>query len=55
MDPAAWQEEAASTCEGLNHQDAAEQDTARAAAQLKAATEHFAQRDAAALPPKRRH
>jgi Fe-S-cluster containining protein len=55
MDPAAWQQEKLSTCEGLDHDEAAALDVLHAAAQLKAATEHFAERDAAATAPKRRH
>ena len=41
-----WNLEREQVCEGIDHQDAQECDAVRAAAQLKAATEFFAQRDA---------
>jgi Fe-S-cluster containining protein len=50
----AWESERESTCEGLDHPDAGALDSDRAAAQLQAATEHFAARDAAASAPKQR-
>ena len=54
MDYRAWESERESTCEGLDHPDAGALDINHAAAQLTAATEHFAARDAAAVARKNR-
>jgi hypothetical protein len=53
MDPNAWESERLDTCEGLNHEDAVP-DAMHAAQQLKAATQHFQERDNA-IPNKRQH
>ena len=50
----AWESERESTCEGLDHPDSRALDADHAAAQLRAATEHFAARDAAGSEPKHR-
>jgi Fe-S-cluster containining protein len=46
MSQSEWNLEREQVCEGINHQEAQECDAAQAAAQLKAATDFFAQRDA---------
>lgn len=47
MNPAAWQAEAATVCEGFDHEDAGRLDANAAASSLLQAAEYFAAKDAA--------
>lgn len=49
MSDRAWQAEAASVCEGINHEDAKEVDSAAAARQLLASSEYFVEFQASML------